>query len=71
MPELIVFETPLTLGQKARILRFSKLLTQAKLAEIAGVTQQDVSLLERNRSLDRVVKERILESLGLLLGETQ
>ena len=62
-------ETDLTLiqedsiGFKSRKLRISKLLTQRELAEIAGVSVEEVDLFERNLPVKLDARRRILKEL--------
>jgi transcriptional regulator with XRE-family HTH domain len=50
-------------GLKAKRLRISSLLTQSELADLAGVPQEHVDLLERDLPLPLDSKRRILREL--------
>ena len=63
--ELLFLDTPLSLGQKVRVMRVTRLLTQVQLAELASVTQTEVSALERNQPVRPNAKHKILKALGL------
>lgn len=65
MTEVFVFDRPLTLGQKVRIIRIAKRWTQDDLADEASVTQGAVSALERDLTIYPAAKQRVLEVLGL------
>ena len=52
-----------SLGFKARKLRISQLLTQKELAGMAGVSTEEVELLERNLPLPLDSKRKILKEL--------
>jgi len=51
------------MGLKAKRLRISSLLTQSELADLAGVPQEHVDLLERDLPLPLDSKRRILREL--------
>ena len=51
------------MGLKVKRLRISSLLTQRELADLAGVPQEQVDLLERNLPLPLDSKRRILREL--------
>lgn len=65
MDDILILDTPLSLGQRVRIMRVIRLLTQTEVAEIAGVTQTEVSALERNQPVRRNARSSILKVLGL------
>lgn len=65
MDEVLFLSTPLSIGQKVKIMRIVRLLTQMELAELVGVTQQDVSQLESNRPVRSEARYRILKILEL------
>jgi transcriptional regulator with XRE-family HTH domain len=52
-----------SIGFKSRKLRISKLLTQRELAEIAGVSVEEVDLFERNLPVKLDARRRILKEL--------
>lgn len=52
-----------SIGFKARRLRISMLLTQKKLADMAGVSQKEVDLFEHNLPLPLDSKRKILKAL--------
>jgi transcriptional regulator with XRE-family HTH domain len=52
-----------SMGLKVKRLRISSLLTQRELADLAGVPQEQVDLLERNLPLPLDSKRRILREL--------
>ena len=52
-------------GLTIRLVRVSKRLRQSDLAAIAGVTQADVSQIERDRKIVQTRQHRILEALGI------
>ena len=67
--EVMVFQNPLTLGQKARMVRLSLRLRQSDVAARAGVPPQCVSQVERDAKVYPAARRRILQELGLE-GET-
>ncbi len=52
-----------SIGFKSRRLRISKLLTQRELAEIAGVSTEEVDLFEHNLPVQLDARRRILKEL--------
>ena len=52
-----------SLGFKARKLRISQRLTQQELANLAGVSQEDVRLFEHNLPLRLDTKRKLLREL--------
>lgn len=52
-----------SLGFKARRLRVSQLLTRQELAKLAGVSKEEVNLLEQNLPLRLDAKRRLLKEL--------
>jgi len=56
-------------GKLVRLERVHRGLRQVDLAEIAGVTQAEISAFERGSYVTPVVRHRILKSLGFDLGE--
>lgn len=65
MSEVLFLSEHITLGQKVRILRISKRWTQDDLALEAGVTQAQVSAVERDLKVWGKAKEKILAAVGL------
>lgn len=61
--------TNLTSGMLVRLERTRKGLRQADIARIAGVTQAEVSALERDRYVIPVVRKRVYQALDLDLGD--
>ena len=59
----------LPVGLQARILRIRRGWRQVDLALTAGVSQADVSALECGRLIATSVRRRLLETLGLEVGE--
>ncbi|MDA1129732.1 MAG: hypothetical protein O2913_13715 [Chloroflexi bacterium] len=57
-----------TLGLKVRVERTKLRLKQSELAALAGVTQADVSQLERDKKLVPARRNPILVALGILDG---
>ena len=51
------------MGSKVKRLRLSSLLTQQELAEMAGVTQEEVNLFEHGLPLPLDSKRKILKEL--------
>ena len=66
MTKAPTFNDALSPGLYARIQRVSRLLTQQEIAAIAGVTQEDVELLESNRRLHRVAKRKLMKTFELI-----
>jgi len=56
-------EKELSLGFKVRRLRVSQMLTQQELANVVGVSPEDVSLFEHNLPLRLDARRRILKEL--------
>jgi transcriptional regulator with XRE-family HTH domain len=52
-----------TLGAEARRLRINLLLTQQKLADLAGISRAQVDLLEHNYPVPLDSKRRVLREL--------
>ena len=65
MESEVLFLDGITLGQRVRVARFLAGWRQVDLAETAGVTQNDVSQLERDVPVYSAARRRILEALGL------
>ncbi len=63
--EVLLFNEPLTFGQKVRIARIAKRWTQDDLAYEAQVTQANVSALERDLRIYPAAQQRILKILEL------
>ena len=63
MAQILSAEHVLPLGLKAKIQRVSRLLTQQELAAIAGVSQEDVDLLESNQPLRPDARRKLLRAL--------
>ena len=55
----------LTLGEKARVVRVARNFRQHQLADLAGVSQTQVSSLERGEYVPLSIKRKILRALGL------
>ena len=55
----------LTLGEKARVVRVARNLRQQQLADLAGVSQTQVSSLERGEYVPLSIKRKILRALDL------
>ena len=66
MPEAITFNEALSEGLKARIQRVSRVLTQKEIADVAGVTERDVTLFENNQRLDPTARRKILRTYDLI-----
>jgi len=62
----LTVEAEKTLGFKARKLRCSLSLTQQELANMAGVSQEEVSLFENNWPVQLNVKRKLLRELWAL-----
>lgn len=52
-----------SIGSLARRVRTAQHLTQRELAEVAGVSQKDIDLLEHNLPVTLDVKRRLLKEL--------
>lgn len=65
MDEVLFLDTPVSLGQKVKIMRVVRLLTQVELADFAGVTQTEVSAFERNQPVRPNARQRILKTFGM------
>jgi transcriptional regulator with XRE-family HTH domain len=52
-----------TIGLKSRRLRISKLLTQRELAEVAGVSTEEVDLFEHDLPVPLDARRKILKEL--------
>ncbi len=63
MTPVISADQELSLGFKVRRLRLSQLLTTQELAILAGVSQEEVSLLENNLPLRLDAKRKLLKEL--------
>ena len=61
----ILFLQGVTLGQRVRIARMLKRWRQSDLAEFAGVSQANVSALERDCPVYPAARQRLLDTLGL------
>ena len=57
-----------TLGLQVRVERIKLRLKQSELAALAGVSQADVSQLERDKKLVPARRKPILVALGILEG---
>ena len=55
----------LKIGLQVRLLRILRGMRQVDLAESSGVTQADVSALERGKAISPSAKRRILAGMGL------
>jgi transcriptional regulator with XRE-family HTH domain len=60
-----------TFGKLVRLERVRRGWRQADLAEKAGVTQSEVSALERRLYVAPAVRHRILRALGLSIEESE
>ena len=65
MTEAISFDD-LSLGNTCKIQRVCRLQTQQEIADTAGVSQDDVELLEGNQYLDPVIKRKLLMAYDLI-----
>ncbi len=65
MNDFLVFNHPLPLGLKAKLLRTSRRLSQEQVASLAEVSQEQVSRFERSLPVGNEAKGRILVVLGL------
>ncbi len=63
MTEVLSINQELSPGFKARRLRIRQLLTQQELANKAGVSQEEVNLLECNLPLQLDAKRKLLKAL--------
>jgi len=63
MTAVVTFTQKSSVGFKARRLRLSHLLTQRELADMAGVSPEEVNLFERNLPIPLDAKRRILKEL--------
>jgi transcriptional regulator with XRE-family HTH domain len=57
------FALKMSPGLKAKRIRISKLLTQQELAEMAGVSREEVDLFEKNLPVTLDTRRRILKNL--------
>lgn len=65
MTEAISFDD-VSLGMHAKIQRVCRLQTQQEIAGMAGVSEEDVELLESNQYLDPVIKRKLLRAYDLI-----
>ena len=65
MTEDISFDD-LSLGNTCKIQRVCRLQTQQDIADIAGVSQEDVESLESNQNLDPIIKHKLLKAYDLI-----
>lgn len=63
MTTVLVFEQNTKLGYKVRSLRISLGLTQSELADVVGVTPDEVDLFEHDLPVRLDVKRRLLREL--------
>ena len=63
MTAVITLQRASSLGFKARRLRISQLLTQQELANMAGVSLEEVDLFEHNLPLTVDARRKILKEL--------
>ena len=63
MPEVLTVDYRTSPGFKARKLRISQMLTKQKLANMAGVSREEVDLLEKNLPLPLDARRRLLKEL--------
>lgn len=59
------------IGQKIRVLRDLKVLTQEKLAEIAGVSERTIRRLEAGENTERKTLLMVLDALGTNIEEIE
>ena len=65
MTTALLAEQVSSLGFKARVKRVARLMTQEELAELVGVSREDVSLLESGETLAPETAQRLLIHLGI------
>jgi len=63
--EILSIDRALSLGFQARARRVAQLLTQKELAEIVGVSSEEVNLLEDSQPLPPDVERKLLRQLGI------
>ena len=63
--EILSGEASLSFGLQARVRRVSRLLTQRELAEIAGVSPEEVNMLEDGCPLPPEVEVKLARQLGI------
>jgi transcriptional regulator with XRE-family HTH domain len=63
MTESITFTRESSLGSKARRLRTDQNLTQQELAEVVGVSQEEVDLFECGLPVPLDIRRRLLKEL--------
>ena len=63
--EILSIDRALSLGFQARARRVAQLLTQKELAEIVGVSPEEVNLLEDSQPLPPDVERKLLRQLGI------
>ena len=63
--EAISFDD-VSLGNTCKIQRVCRLQTQQEIADIAGVSQKDVELLESNQRLPLIIKRKLLRAYDLI-----
>ncbi len=63
MKAVLSVEQGLSLGSKVRRLRVSQLLTQEELANMAGVSLEELDLLEQNMPVQLGVRCKVLKEL--------
>jgi len=63
MPQVITFARETSIGPRARNIRMALRLTQRELADIAGVSQEDVDLFERNMPVPLQAKRKLVKEL--------
>lgn len=61
----VIFFPELDIGLQVRLVRTAKRLRQVDLASRAGVTQAQVSALERTEYVPPSIRRRVLQVLGL------
>jgi DNA-binding XRE family transcriptional regulator len=66
--EVLSGERALSLGSRARTRRVARLLTQRELAEIVGVSPEEVNLLENGQTLPPDVERKIVRQLGIAIS---
>ena len=63
MTAVLTVDRKLSSGFKARRFRVSQFMTQQELANFAGVSEEEVNLLEQNLPLRLDAKRRLLKEL--------
>ena len=66
MTEGISFNAALSMGLRAKQQRVIRLLTRKELAIIAGVSEEDVELFEREQYLDPITQHKLTRTIQLI-----